>query len=155
MAVQPTLAERFERERTDTVHHHGKIVRAVAHLPVTDGAQVTVRFVHAGTTRPQGVKLGLDDGELEVNGCRAPVIVLWAGSCPPEVGVIVHGAEASTLDVWNCWSLGGVDTAWIGNAGMVSRTGTRADATTAVTLRCSDGVGPADFDDLEVEIVVR
>src|SRR6056297_3368582 len=155
MTVQPTLAERFERERTDTVRHQGRIVRAVAHLPVRDGDRVTVRFLHAGDARPQGLKLGLDEGELEVDGCRGAVVVLWASKCPPEVELTVHGAGASMLDAWNCWSLGGVDTSWIGNAGIVTRTVTVADARTAVDLRCSDGVGPADFDDLEVEITVR
>ena len=154
MAVQPTLAELFERERSDTVHHHGRIVRAVAHLPVGDGDRVTVRFLHVDDNRPQGIKLAIDEGVLEVNARRAPAVVLWASTCPPEVELIVHGEGASMLDAWNCWSLGGVDTAWIGNAGMVTRTIPAPDARTAVDIRCSDGVGPADFDDLQVEITI-
>ena len=116
---------------------------------------MTVRFVHVGDARPQGLKLGVDSGELEVNGCRAPVVVLWPSRCPPEVEMIVHGPDASMLDAWNCWSLGGVETAWIGNAGIVTRTLTAPEARMAVTLRCSDGVGSADFDDLEIEVVIH
>lgn len=153
--AQPTLAELFERGRTDTVHHQGRIVRAVAHLPASDGDRVTVRFLHVGDSRPQGLKLAVDHGELEVNGQRGAAVVLWASACPPEVELVVHGEAASMLDAWNCWSLGGVDTAWIGNAGMVTRSISAPDARTAVNIRCSDGVGIADFDDLEVEIIVR
>lgn len=155
VAAPRSLAERFEQERTDTVRHHGRIVRAVAHLPVRDGDLVTVRFIHVGDARPQGLKLGIDDGELEVNGRRGPTVVLWAPTCPPEVELVVHGSGASVLDAWNCWSLGGVDTSWLGNAGMVTRTVAAPDTRAAVALRCSDGIGPADFDDLEVEITVR
>lgn len=151
----PTLAELFERERTDTVHHQGRIVRAIAHVPVVDGDRVTVRFLHVGDSRPQGLKLAVDHGELEVNGRRGAVVVLWASTCPPEVELVVHGDGASMLDVWNCWSLGGVDTAWIGNAGMVTRSISYPDARIAVHIRCSDGVGIADFDDLEVEVTVQ
>jgi hypothetical protein len=37
---------------------------------------------------------------------------------------------------------------------MVTRTIPAPDARSAVDIRCSDGVGPADFDDLEVEIII-
>lgn len=145
-----TLAEIFEREQSDTVHHRGRIVKAVVRVPVRDGATVTVLRRQATDARPQGIKLAVDNGVLDVNGHRAPGVVLWSTTSPAEVTLVVRGEDVTSLEVWNCWSLGGVDTAWIGNAGIVTRA-----AGTGVVLRCSDGVGEADYADLEVEIQVR
>ena len=59
----------------------------------------------------------------------------------------VHAPEPTTLDVWNSWMYGGVEHAWIGNAGLVAQTVERG-----YTLQCSDGVGDVDFTDLVVRI---
>ncbi len=148
--MKKTLAELFESERTDTVNHRGRIVKAIVRIPVRDGARVTVTRRQVAPERPQGLKLALNSGVLDVDGTRAPAVALWSTTSPPEVTLYVRGAEARTLEVWNCWSMGGVDSAWIGNAGIVTKT-----TPTGLILRCSDGIGPADFCDLEAEIAVE
>ena len=144
-----TLGEQFLRGGTDTISHRGRIVKAMVRIPVTDGAEVVVRRRAVSSTRPQALKLAVNRGELEVNGRRAGAVALWSTTSPDTVSLRVHGAEATTLEVWNAWSMGGVDCSWIGNAGMVTKT-----TAAGTVLRCSDGVGPADFTDLEVEITV-
>jgi hypothetical protein len=53
--------------------------------------------------------------------------------------------------VWNCWEVNGVMHAWLGNAGMrVERT-----PNGAIQLRCSDGDGVPDFEDLVVRITAE
>ncbi len=144
-----TLAELFEESGSDTVNHRGRIVKAIVRIPVCDGAAVTVRRTHAAPERPQGLKLAVNTGVLDVNGARAPAVVLWSTTSPPEIVLHVRGAGARTIEVWNCWSMGGVDSAWIGNAGIVTKT-----TPNGLILRCSDGIGAPDFCDLEAEIEV-
>lgn len=145
-----TLAELFEREGSDTVSHRGRIVKALVRIPVRDGDEVVVTRRQVTAARPQAIKLSVDQGVLDVNGHRAPVVALWSTTSPDEVVLWVRGERAQTIEVWNAWSLGGVDTAWIGNAGIVTRV-----TASGTVLRCSDGVGQAEFTDLEVEIAIR
>ena len=145
-----TLGELFARQNTDTVHHRGKIVKALVRIPVTDGAVVTVRRRVVGAARPQCLVLSLNSGKFEVNGSHTDIVKLWSTTSPQTVELVIQGAAASTLEAWNGWSLGGVENAWIGNAGIVTKS-----TAGATILRCSDGVGQPDFSDLEVEISVE
>lgn len=144
-----TISEMFQEAGSDTVTHRGRVVKALVRIPVRDGATITVRRRRASPDRPQGLKLGLDTGVLDVNGHQAQSVVLWTSSSPDEVVLTVHGERATSIDVWNCWSMGGVDSAWVGNAGIVTKT-----TATGMILRCSDGIGPSEFSDLEAEITV-
>ena len=145
-----TLSDRFMEAESDTFRHHGRVVKALVRVPVTDGAVVTVTRRQVGSSRPQGLKLALNTGVLCTNDVEATSMVLWSTTSPDEVSLTVRGQGATSLDVWNCWSMGGVDTSWIGNAGIVTRT-----TSSGLVLRCSDGIGAADFADLEAEISVE
>lgn len=145
-----TLSDQFVAADSDTIRHLGRVVKALVRVPVVDGATVRVLRRQVGSSRPQGLKLALNNGVLDVNGLRAPSVVLWSTTSPDEVSLTVRGDTAKTLEVWNCWSMGGVDTSWVGNAGIVTKT-----TATGMVLRCSDGIGAADFADLEAEIVVE
>ena len=144
------LCDLFTEASTDTINHRGRIVKALVRIPVRDGATVTVHRLGGGAARPQALKLALNDGELEVNDWRSKTLSLWTTTSPDEVTLVVRGENAKTLDAWNGWSIGGVDSSWVGNAGIVAKS-----TATSTVLRCSDGVGPADFSDLEVEISVE
>jgi hypothetical protein len=140
--ADPTIAELFERSGTDTINHRGRIVRAIVRLPVRDAAVVTIQRRDLGSPRPQALKLALNKGVLDVHHRRAPVVALWSHTSPETIELTVRG-DASTLEVWNAWSFGGVDSSWIGNSGIVTRAEDRGQV-----LQCSDGVGPASFNDL-------
>jgi hypothetical protein len=147
--AEPTIAELLENSDTDTVNHRGRVVRALVRFPVGDGSVVTVERLDVSDTRPQALKLAVNEGRLSVNGHDASVIALWSDTSPSTVELTVSG-DATTLEIWNAWSFGGIDSAWTGNAGIVTR------ATDAGTiLQCSDGVGPASFSDLVVQVTVR
>lgn len=142
-----TLGELFAAQNTDTVHHRGRIVKAVVRIPVSDGATLIVRRRGVGAPRPQSLHLALGSGTIEVEGQQGAEVVLWSNTSPEEVTLTIHGEAATILEVWNGWSMGGVDNAWIGNAGIVTK-----NTSSGTVLRCSDGVGEPDFSDLEVEI---
>jgi len=84
-----------------------------------------------------------------VNEVAAEIITLWSDTSPVEVELMVLGAGARRLEVWNAWDLGGLETAWLGNAGMIVEPSERH-----LALHCSDGLGPASFTDLQVRISV-
>ena len=144
-----TLSEAFAEAGSDTITHRGRVVKALVRLPVRDGSTVAVKRLFACDDRPQGLKLAVDEGLLAINDVEASSVVLWTTTAPDEVTLTVSGA-ATSLEVWNCWSMGGVDTSWVGNAGIVTKT-----TANGMVLRCSDGIGEADFSDLEVELAVE
>jgi hypothetical protein len=147
--AEATITELFEQAGTDTISHRGRIVKSIVRIPVGDGAVVTVERRQVGADRPQALKLGLDKGVFDVNGHREPVVALWSDTSPDKVTLTVRG-EARTLEIWNAWSLGGVDSSWIGNAGMVTR-----NTDGGQLLQCSDGVGPAGYTDLVALVTVE
>ena len=51
-----------------------------------------------------------------------------------KLNLSVRGKEVSVLEVWNAWSMGGVDTSWIGNSGIVTKPSAKGQL-----LQCSDG----------------
>jgi hypothetical protein len=145
-----TIADLLEAAGSDTVTVRGRIVRAVVRVPVQEGSTLHIIRRGVGAPRPQGLKLALNDGELEANGILSPAMTMWSHTAPAETTLKVRGAGAATMDVWNSWLLGEVDSAWIGNAGIVAQATDRGHL-----LRCSDGVGEPSFGDLVVELVVR
>lgn len=144
-----TISELMSRSNSDTINHRGRVVRSVVHIPVRDGAIVRVERTSLGSHRPQAIKVGLQKGVLDINGHRAPAVALWSHTSPDVVELTVRSGASTTLDVWNAWSMGGVDSAWIGNAGIVAKP---TDA--GQVLQCSDGIGPATFTDLVATIEV-
>ena len=147
--AEPTISELLSRSNSDTINHRGRVVRAVVHLPVRDGARVRLERVSVGSPRPQAIKIGVQKGVVDVNRHRAPAVALWSHTSPDVVDLVVRSGGPTTLDLWNAWSMGGVDSSWIGNAGIVTR---RTD--TGQLLQCSDGIGPATFNDLVVAVEI-
>lgn len=142
--VAPNLGDMFERSESGVVDWHGRVVHAVLRFPVEDGSSIRLRRLASSKDRAQAVKIAANKGgELSVNGTMAKTVAIWSHNAPVEVEIGVHGRRASSIDVWNAWSLDGVDNAWLGNAGIVVQSHAGGH-----TLQCSDGVGEADFTNL-------
>ncbi|MCY4036973.1 MAG: hypothetical protein OXF64_05940 [bacterium] len=148
MTAAPTLSDRFA-DGAETVSCDGRDVRPLLRLAVSPGTRVRVQRLAARPDRRQAVKLAVVSGRLEVNEVAAEIITLWSDTSPVEVELMVLGAGARRLEVWNAWDLGGLETAWLGNAGMIVEPSERH-----LALHCSDGLGPASFTDLQVRISV-
>ena len=102
--AEPTVADLLARTGSDTINHRGRVVRAVVHIPVRDGATVRFERVSVGSRRPQALKFALQKGVFDVNGHRAPAVALWTHTSPDEVELVVRSGGPTTLDVWNAWS---------------------------------------------------
>ena len=144
-----TTSELFEESGSDTISYRGRVVKALVRIPVRDGSVVRVKRESVNSPRLQAVKLSVNKGVVDINGFREPVISLWSHTSPEEVEFTVRGNEASVLEVWNGWSMGGVDTSWIGNSGIVTKTSSNGQL-----LQCSDGIGQATFSDLVATVEV-
>ena len=147
--TKQTTSELFEESGSDTISYRGRVVKALVRIPVRDGSVVRVKRESVNSPRLQAVKLSVSKGVVDINGLREPVISLWSHTSPAEVEFTVRGNEASVLEVWNAWSMGGVDTSWIGNSGIVTKTSSNGQL-----LQCSDGIGQATFSDLVATIEV-
>ena len=144
-----TISELLEESGSDTISYRGRIVRALVRIPVKDGSLVKVKRESVNSPRLQALKISVNKGAVDINGHREPVISLWSHTSPEEVEFTVRGREVSVLEVWNAWSMGGVDTSWIGNSGIVTKTSAKGQQ-----LQCSDGIGQATFSDLVATIEV-
>ena len=147
--TKQTISELFEESGSDTISYRGRVVRALVRIPVKDGSLVKVKRESVNSPRLQALRISVNKGVVDINGHREPVISLWSHTSPEEVEFTVRGREVSVLEVWNAWSMGGVDTSWIGNSGIVTKTSAKGQQ-----LQCSDGIGQATFSDLVATIEV-
>lgn len=145
-----TLTELFEQSDDGVIQWQGDDVRAVISFEVSDRSRIRIRRLGSSRARAQAIKLGLNSGALRANGLSAPSVAVWSHTAPEDCEVVVEGRRAHTLEVWNAWSLDGVDNAWLGNAGIIME-----PHAGGMTLRCSDGVGDPDFADLVVWIQIE
>lgn len=140
-----SLHELFERSESGVVEWRDRAVHAVLRFPVEEGSRIRLRRLASSKARAQALKIAVNKGEIELNGISAPVMAIWSHNAPVEVELRVLGRRATSVDVWNSWSLDGVDNSWLGNAGIVVQ-----DHQGGHTLQCSDGVDDADFTDLVI-----
>jgi hypothetical protein len=146
-----TLSDLFAEARSSVVEWDGGHAYAVYEL-VDVPEQLIVEFGDAKASPVQGLRLKIRGGSLLVNGMKTDDLLLWRETAPDRVIVRVErrGSARVSLKAWNVWR-GGSDVvqAWLGNAGMRVESG---DDGRHVELRCSDGVGPVAFDDLQVRL---
>ncbi|MDE0238197.1 MAG: hypothetical protein OXN95_13320 [bacterium] len=148
MSATPTLSDQFA-DGAETVVHRGRDVRPLLRLAVSEGTRVRIERIAARPDRRQALKLAAVNGLLEANEAVSETISLWSDTSPAEVELTVLGAQVRRLEVWNAWDLGGLETAWLGNAGMIVETDERH-----LALHCSDGLGPPSFTDLQIHLSV-
>ena len=148
MTASPTLCDQFA-DGAETVVYRGREVQPLLRLAVSEGTRVRVQWVAARPDRRQALKLAAVDGHLEVNEASAEIVTLWSDTSPAEVEMNVLGPRVRQLEVWNAWDLGGLETSWLGNSGMIVDPSERH-----LALHCSDGLGPPSFTDLQVRLSV-
>lgn len=148
MTGNPTLSDQFA-DGAESVIHDGREVRPMLRLAVSEGTRVRVQRIAARSDRRQALKLAVVTGQLLVNEVIADIVSLWSDTSPSEVELTVLGAQARRLEVWNAWDLGGLESAWLGNAGLIVETSERY-----LALHCSDGIGPPNFTDLQARLAV-
>lgn len=146
------LADRFRAARATRIDVDGRQVHSVYAIPVAGSSLLNVRRRHVAPERPQSLRLAAAV-DLVANGHRSRELVLRSATLPSRADIVVEADDPTIVYVWNSWTIEHTEHAWLGNAGMLVEydlTGVNP----AVRLRCSDGVGRADFDDLRLDIEI-
>jgi hypothetical protein len=148
-AARTDLATRFAESGSDVIEVDGQEVQPIVTLDVGPGDILEITRLTANRQRPQALRLAVKTGELIVSSTTASEVALWTTTAPRKARVRIDASEPTSLDVWNAWRFGGLEHAWIGNAGMVIHSDRGR-----YTLQCSDGIGPVDFTDLVVTVQI-
>ena len=85
-----TIAELFEESNSDTLSYRGKIVKSIVRIPVVDNSVITLERISVASPRPQAVKLGLNNGVIDIIGYRGPEFALWSHDSPDIVEMRVR-----------------------------------------------------------------
>lgn len=147
MTTDPVLARLFAKGDHRKVTWQSTTIYSYLRFSINHGDTLRLTRLKSSPGRAQALKLELDKGELRANGVLMETAAVWSHSSPSEVTLEVVGKRARSIDIWNAWSLGGVETSWIGNSAMT----VNSEGLTHV-LGCSDGVGPVNFDDLVMQL---
>ena len=145
-----SLAAAFRSGNGRKVKWQGNVVFSMVQLAVKEGDVIDITRVSSSPTRAQALKVAVDKGNVRANGVLVPTAAIWTHTSPEVASLQIVGRRARSVDIWNSWSFDGVDSSWLGSAGMlVSSDGDEHE------FRCSDGVGDATFDDLVVRVHVH
>lgn len=144
-----TLEQAWANTTNRKVNWKGHWVYSLARFEVSEGDVITVTRLSASLERAQALKVSVDRGDLRANGLLSNCVAVWSHTAPKVASIEVVGKKAKTIEVWNAWSVRGVDTSWVGPSGMVidSKLNTH-------TLYCSDGIGSPTFKDFVVELAL-
>lgn len=145
-------ADRFRSERATRISVAGQYVYSVYAMPVVGASVLNVRRRHVAATRPQALRLSAAV-DLVANGHRSRDLVLRSATLPSRADIIVEADNSTIVYLWNTWTIEHTEHAWLGNAGLLVETDLTGINPT-VRVRCSDGVGAADFDDLQLDIEI-
>ncbi|WP_434966466.1 hypothetical protein [Janibacter indicus] len=145
------LSAVFASQRASQIDWNGPLY-SMFDLPI-EVTRVSVAFQSVDSAFRQGLRLKIRGGRLEIDGVEATDLALWHDTAPNQVEVKVHwkGKGPRSLRMWNSWEHNGVAHAWLGNAGM------RVDEVESgrFLLRCSDGEGEPEFDNLILGVTVE
>jgi hypothetical protein len=143
----------FNESKGRPILFEGRTIAPSVKFPVRQGEVLAIEFVSTTESPVQGLRVALSPrtGRLSTNKTSSADFVFWADTAPRRLELEV--AKASTraeLTVWNVWRTPKDGTMMYGtNAAAIDA----HDCPGGFLLRCSDGWGEPDFDNLVVRIV--
>jgi hypothetical protein len=148
----PTLKELFTKEKGGPITVDGRQLFSTYVVQVKDGEILKLDFLRSAARPVQGISLTAKRCQLEVSGSAGGGIELWTNSAPKHVELkVVRAKSGATVDIVNQW----IDEKY-GTSRQVNNAAIEIEkqADDTLLLRCSDGVGETDFDDLVFQLVV-
>jgi len=142
---------RFVSEKTDVIRVGDTEVHLRLCIPgIQPGSSLRVVFESFTEDVEQAVCISTDKGKLKVGDERASSVILWSDHSLVSNDIEITNRVPANIVVWNAWRRkdGGVD-AGLRYAGMTKEEISPSEW----RLRCSDGIGEADFDDLVVVVL--
>jgi len=148
--TRKSFGELYAASRGGPIRYEGLDIYPAYKFAAKTHLVLDVHFIRANTAIRQALRIAVDHGTILVNGQLLRDVIMWTDTAPPRERLEVRPEDAQCrVTVWNAWEDGGMQ-AWIGNCGLLVE-----PISSGVRLRCSDGVGEPDFNDLVVEVVTR
>ena len=149
-----TFAERFERNKGAPIQYQGHELFTSYVLTVRSGDCISVRVLRAIDRPIQGIGIKCDKCEIRVSDTVGKSIALWTDTAPRDVllhvGKAKAGAKVTFFNQWRDEKYGST-MYHLNNAAIQPEP--QPDG--SVLLRCSDGWGDPDLDDLVVQITLK
>lgn len=142
-----TFTERFEAANGGPIQHEGRELQKSFSLPVKKGDSFELRFLRAAERPVQGLGLKCEGCKLMIADTVAASIALWTDTAPESVSIqVVKAKPGARVIIFNQWrdEKYGSTMYHLNNAAM--EIVPQPDGW--ITLRCSDGWGDPDFNDL-------
>jgi hypothetical protein len=141
----------FESSADGTITYDGLVLHRRFTLGVAEGEVVGIRFLSFTTDYIQGLRVSAHNCQVSVERFTGTELVLWTDTAPERVKLVIvrarNGAALSLINVWKDRRHQTMLYALTSSAINVGRS-----ETDAVVLRCSDGSGEPEFDDLVVQV---
>jgi hypothetical protein len=141
----------FEASKGEPIMQDGSVLHRRCWIDVAGGDTLVLRFLSFTTEYIQGLRISAEQCQLTVERFTGKEIVLWTDSAPEQVRLeVVKSKKRARVGFLNVWKDREHETmmyALTSSAMRVSRTDDGE-----LVLRCSDGSGEPEFDDLVVQI---
>lgn len=148
-----TLADHFAETRGAAIQYLGRQLHKSLELAVRTGDSLELRFVRSTESPVQGVGLKCKHCRVGIAGTAAANVALWRDTAPDCVTVnVLNAKNAAQVVLFNQWrdEKHGSTMYHLNNAAIEILK--QADG--SLLLRCSDGWGAPNFEDLVLEVRV-
>jgi hypothetical protein len=144
------FAAQFEKSSGKPIEFNGRVLYPRFSIDVIRGDRLEISFLRFTETPVQGLSLGSENRnlDLECGGTRGHSFALWTDSAPKHIAVdIIRPVRAAVqLDIRNIWRDEKYGSTMYGlNAAAIQ---VESQDNGEFVLRCSDGSGEPDFNDL-------
>lgn len=142
-----TFAEHFAAANGGPIQYERRKLYWTYWLTVKEGDEISLRFVRAIDSPVQGLGIKTEKCHVQVADTTAKSIALWTDTAPKEVNLRAVKAKAGArIGLFNQWrdEKYGSTMYHLNNAAME----VQAQPDGSFLIRCSDGWGEADFNDL-------
>ncbi|WP_337169514.1 hypothetical protein [Gemmatimonas aurantiaca] len=149
-----TFADQFQSTNGAPIRYDGRELHAKLAFQVKNGDTIELRFLRSAERPVQGIGITCEKCEIRVASTTAKRIGLWADTAPRTVTLeVVKARTDAHVIFFNQWrdEKYGSTMYRVNNAAM--ELVPQPDA--SILVRCSDGWGEPDFNDLVFQIVHR
>lgn len=141
----------FEGSANGTITYQGLVLHRRFMLGVAEGDVISIRFVSFTADYIQGLRVSAQNCQVSVERFKGKELVLWTDTAPEQVRLtIVKAKSLAALTFINVWKDRQHKTMLY--ALTSSAINVDQSETGAVLLRCSDGSGQPNFEDLVVQV---
>jgi hypothetical protein len=149
-----TFAEQFAATKGGPIHYDRRELHWTYWLAVNGGDEIALRFLRSADSPLQGIGIKAEKCHVQVANVTAKSLGLWTDTAPKDVLLrVVKAKRGARVGFFNQWrdEKYGSTMYHLNNAAMEIQPQPDGSA----LLRCSDGWGEPDFNDLVLTLSHR